>query len=275
VEELEEHIEKLKGTSHDFSEHNAERLTSAHEQIDALTQRNDELREANDALEREVGRLSEDLQVLRTVKKSRGVDLPAPRTPQTPAAAGAEGPGESEPAEVSLTLDLDFNEVGPEGSQQRQQFERDLVHDLAHAAGTPPALFLVKRLSPGSVHVDLEIAPDSSSAVAPAAIAAELQRQASDAGSKLRAGKITSHTSALQALPPRARGPGAPMGGAAAGVMVQTQARGAPPKTHAAPPLRLSASAPGVVGGGGREVEAGEVEELVEENQKLLGDNKR
>jgi hypothetical protein len=45
-----------------------------------------------------------------------------------------------------MKLGLDFSSAGADGSQQRQEFERQLVQNLSHASGLPPANFKVKQM---------------------------------------------------------------------------------------------------------------------------------
>ena len=260
VSDLEEHIEKLRETSHDFSARNADK-------IQELMRSNEELSAQNEDLKSQVARLTEDLQVLRTVKKARGIALAAPDAPQTPGAY--RGPGAEEASQLTMTLDMDMSEAGAEGSPERSEFEKDVISDVCDAAGVAQDRFRVLKLSPGSIMVDLAIMPDADGiAAAPSAIAADLKRQASDANSKLRAGKLTSRTRAIEVAPP-AKGTLAPALPSEPAMV--HQGRAAPPKTHAAPQMRLGASAPADPDGG----EEDEVEKLADENQKLLGDNKR
>eukprot|EP00001_Collodictyon_triciliatum_P116754 20478_4 len=77
---------------------------------------------------------------------------------------------------------MDFRTTGQEGSMQRQIYISDLQQDLAHASGKAPSAFNILKLSPGSVVVDM---------LAPEKAAEELERQARDANSRLRSGKLT------------------------------------------------------------------------------------
>ena len=39
--------------------------------------------------------------------------------------------------QLTLTLDMDFSQVGEVGSEEREQFKRDVAADLASASGAP------------------------------------------------------------------------------------------------------------------------------------------
>jgi len=80
--------------------------------------------------------------------------------------------------EMVMKLGLHFSLVGADGSQQRQEFEHQLFHNLSHASGLPPANFKVKHMSPGSIVVNTEINPDLSGDFPdPETVAKDLQRQ--------------------------------------------------------------------------------------------------
>jgi hypothetical protein len=77
-----------------------------------------------------------------------------------------------------LKLGLRFSLTGADGSQQRQEFEKQLFQNLSHASGLPSANFKVKHMSPGSVVVNTEINPVLSGDFPdPETIAKDLQRQ--------------------------------------------------------------------------------------------------
>ena len=79
------------------------------------------------------------------------------------------------------------------GSGDRERFKQDLSADLAAATDLPSPRFDIKSLSPGSVIVDVEIMPDTAGGgLEPAVIARDLVKQAAEASSKLRTGKLTS-----------------------------------------------------------------------------------
>ena len=88
------------------------------------------------------------------------------------------------PVAMKLKLSLDFDStVGSEGSDLRASFDKDLRQDLANATGLPTSSFVLKKLSPGSVIVDLDIRPDlGQDSPDPFAAAGELAEQASKPG---------------------------------------------------------------------------------------------
>jgi predicted nucleic acid-binding Zn-ribbon protein len=105
------------------------------------------------------------------------------------------------PADMEVTLDIEFDEAGEQGTSQRAEFQDALVADFAAAAGVPDAAFCIKKLSPGSIIVHARVLPgqlgsyDSASSVV-----SELEKQAADPASSLRAGKITSKVKGVVAL---------------------------------------------------------------------------
>jgi hypothetical protein len=101
---------------------------------------------------------------------------PAPPTPSVRAVG--------RPVEMRLKLALDFDStVGGEGSDLRSTFEKDLCQDLASATGLPSSSFALRKLSPGSVIVDLEIRPNiGENCPDPFAAAGDLAEQASNPG---------------------------------------------------------------------------------------------
>lgn len=105
------------------------------------------------------------------------------------------------PADMEVTLDIDFGEAGEQGTSQRAEFQDALVADFVAAAGVPHAAFCIKNLSPGSIIVHARVLPgqlgshDSASSVV-----SELERQAADPASSLRAGKLTSKVKGVVAL---------------------------------------------------------------------------
>ena len=105
------------------------------------------------------------------------------------------------PAELVLTLDLDFSEAGEEGSAKRAALTRDVTDDLSRAAGVSAANFRVKKVSAGSVILDIDIAAGASMASPPPdAIASLLRAQAADPSSILRRGKLTCHTREIHVM---------------------------------------------------------------------------
>ena len=116
----------------------------------------------------------------------------------------ANGPGAlpaPPPAvDITLTLGLDYGIAGGEGSPQREEFNRALVSELKKASGIPTEVqtqFVIKRVAPGSVVVDLTIIADPlGRGPSPSDVAADLQQQAASPTSLLRLGKVTRYTQA-------------------------------------------------------------------------------
>jgi len=106
-----------------------------------------------------------------------------------------------QPVDITLTLGLEFSVAGSEGSQERSNFERTLVRELTQASGIPPEVqtrFVIKRLSPGSVVVDLSILADPlCREPTPATVAQVLEQQARTPTSMLRAGTLTRYAQAV------------------------------------------------------------------------------
>jgi hypothetical protein len=97
-------------------------------------------------------------------------------------------------AVVSMTLKLGASSaVGEEGSARRAVFKINLVADLARAAGIKKSFFEVKRVSAGSIVVDVDIlsTPQGCSHT-PLVVAADLEKQARDPSSILLAGALTA-----------------------------------------------------------------------------------
>jgi len=103
------------------------------------------------------------------------------------------GHGDAGMANVTLKLGLDFRVAGTQGSKERAIWERNVLHDLAYASGLTPSDFNIKKVSPGSVVVELEI-PCSPCVPDPMAVAAHLERQVSNPSSALRSGATTRYT---------------------------------------------------------------------------------
>ena len=97
---------------------------------------------------------------------------------------------------------LDFEEAGEEGSEQRESFEHEIVQDMSNATEVPPDRFVVKNLSPGSIIVEIDIKPDQSGKGPNSlAVVSELKRQAADPDSTLLHGLITRHTESVMIVP--------------------------------------------------------------------------
>jgi hypothetical protein len=107
------------------------------------------------------------------------------------------------PVQLTMTLEIPFHETGEEGSSKREAFKRDMEKDLAKASGLPAENFKITKLSAGSVIVDMTILPDPLGAIAPSAVARNLEQQAADPNSPLRSGKLTSKTQGIQVLSPQ------------------------------------------------------------------------
>jgi hypothetical protein len=113
----------------------------------------------------------------------------SPQTSRYPTAPSSgqeeDGGSKQKVVEMNLRLDMDFQAAGQEGSTQRQNFIKDLKHDLADASGMGTSDFNILKLSPGGVVVDMNV---------PEKAAQEIHRQSLDPNSKLRNGKITKFT---------------------------------------------------------------------------------
>ena len=87
-------------------------------------------------------------------------------------------------------LDMHISEAGKEGSHERAVFRIQIVRELAVATGLKKQYFRIKRISAGSIVVDLEISPagdpQEQSAHSPIMVAKELEEQGRDANSHLR-----------------------------------------------------------------------------------------
>lgn len=97
---------------------------------------------------------------------------------------------------------MDFEDAGEEGSEERHNFENDLLHDLSNATGLNSDHFDVKKLSPGSIIVDLEIRTTYGDP-GPSAewVSEDLTRQVSDAESLLCSGLVTRHAQSVIIVP--------------------------------------------------------------------------
>jgi GTPase SAR1 family protein len=89
------------------------------------------------------------------------------------------------PSPMNLTLHMDFQGVGQEGSPERRIFTKGLKRDLADASGMRISDFHILKVSPGSGVVDMN-APDKAAQV--------LEGQSLDPNSRLRTGKFTRFT---------------------------------------------------------------------------------
>ena len=117
----------------------------------------------------------------------QGVDTPLP---------SQEGKG----VDLQLKLGLDFMAAGEQGSPARALFEQNLTRDLSQATSVHSNRFLIKKVSPGSVIVDLEIVKNFNSwdmGPEPQHVAADLERQVNDPNSPLRNGWLTCYAVAI------------------------------------------------------------------------------
>jgi len=97
------------------------------------------------------------------------------------------------PVLMTLTLDMDFSDVGEEGSPSRKKFENSVKDDLARASGIGVDSIAIKHLSPGSVIVDVEFQQDQSeTSPDPLTAVLELQKQMHDPDSAIHRGVVTS-----------------------------------------------------------------------------------
>jgi len=144
---------------------------------------------------------------------------PHPPRSVTPPAAAAE----NAPVQLIMTLALDFSMAGGEGSDKREKFKCDVAQDLAGASGLPaanwcircirptgasglpPANFRIKDVSPGSIIVDMQVMPDPLAPGTHLLAIKDLAAQAVDPSSNLRSGKITSHATRVEVMPPKSR----------------------------------------------------------------------
>ena len=106
--------------------------------------------------------------------------------------------------QLTSTLDMDISNAGEEGTKEREQFKRDVAADLAIASGAPPASFVIKKLSAGSVKVDMEIVAHPALTRTTEDMALDVEKQASDSNSLFCTGKLTKLTTSIthQRSPP-------------------------------------------------------------------------
>ncbi len=127
-------------------------------------------------------------------------DMFSPRTFQQLASKEQEKPAENAPVHFKMTLGLDFRIAGSEGSDEQEKFKLNVIQDLASASDLPSANFRIKEVSSGitrgytPIMVNVEVMPDPLAPGKHLLAANDLANQAVDASSKLRLGKVTSHT---------------------------------------------------------------------------------
>jgi hypothetical protein len=113
-------------------------------------------------------------------------------------------------ADISITLDLEYESIGEEDSPARKSFNEDIQLDLASASGYPAANFHIKQISRGSIIVDIVIKPVNNASLAdqmrtPHSVAADLHRQSMIEDSAYKSGFLTRHAKSFSYLP---RAPG-------------------------------------------------------------------
>ena len=100
---------------------------------------------------------------------------------------------------MRLTLALDYEMAGVEGSKKRRNFEDAVLNDLAKASGLRASSFRIKCLLAGSIVMHMDIVPDpSDDRVDALEVQTELERQAIDAASALRSGTMTHAISNIE-----------------------------------------------------------------------------
>ena len=103
---------------------------------------------------------------------------------------------------MRIRLSLDFDEVGKDGTDAREQFEETLCMDLAHASNLTAENFLVLAMTRGSVVVDVEILHHHhiDGDWNPCDVLEDLLLQAKTGSSKLLQGTLTRRTESLTAV---------------------------------------------------------------------------
>ncbi len=154
----------------------------------------------------------------REEEMQSGVTSLSARTPQQSAEAAAPSSGaqkaaaENLPVQLIMTLALDFSMAGSEGLDKREKFKRDVAQDLASASGLPAANFRIKDVSniqnngriplDTSIILDMQVMPDPLAPGTHLLAVKDLAEQAADPSSMLRSGKITSHATGVEVIPP-------------------------------------------------------------------------
>ena len=96
-------------------------------------------------------------------------------------------------AEMVMELDMNLNEI--EGEEE--VFKEEIAKDVAHAVHGNEANIHVLSLQPGSIIVQLALAPGVCGEQSPTDVRKELERQAADPYSPLRQGKITRNIKSI------------------------------------------------------------------------------
>jgi hypothetical protein len=119
------------------------------------------------------------------------------------ARSASVAPGSASGLAVTLKLELDFSMAGREGSRERRSFQKQVVDDLAFAAGCSSDCFRVQSMSAGSTIVRMIIdtngVDDEDLQAGPSLVLTTLQTQMSDENSRLRSGVFTSRVLSLTA----------------------------------------------------------------------------
>jgi hypothetical protein len=103
---------------------------------------------------------------------------------------------------IRVTLGLDHQSIGGDGSAQRVAFRNVLQQDFANASGLPPSCFMIKRLSVGSVIVHCDIHQDPAKrGPEPMSVALDFQLQVRNADSLLLAGSLTRYATDVAISP--------------------------------------------------------------------------
>jgi hypothetical protein len=126
--------------------------------------------------------------------------LPQPAEAAAPSSGAEKAAAENLPVQLIMTLGLDFSMAGSEGSDKREKFKRDVAQDLASASGLPAANFRIKDVSKldTSIILDMQVMPDP---LAPGTHLLAV-RDLAEPSSTLRSGKITSHATGVEVIPP-------------------------------------------------------------------------
>jgi hypothetical protein len=94
---------------------------------------------------------------------------------------------------VRIALNMHISESGEEGTYERAKFKTSLLRELAQASGVKEQFLDVKRISAGSIIVDVDICADpnlDADSHCPRNVAADLENQAQDEQSQLRSGTL-------------------------------------------------------------------------------------
>ena len=98
---------------------------------------------------------------------------------------------------MTLKLKTDGKGVGEESSEERNEFEADLLNDLAYASGLPQDTFCVNQVSPGGGIVEVQVEIQGQKASEAAKVVKILQDQVKKPTSRLKHGAWTSSVSCI------------------------------------------------------------------------------